>query len=213
MRLLVGECPDRSTSVLDALAASNSRRLPLELSLVMVKADGSTKEVRIDRESAIIGREEGCRIRIPLSSISRKHCEVKSDDDEVLVQDLGSSNGTYVNGKRVKQQELAPGDLLCVGPVVFVVRIDGHPRQIDAKDSFAAGSVTDENDDSGDLSSPKAPTATRPSSSPSGPPPAVRSGGPGNMGKKSLLDDDDDDFSDLLKNLREEDDDEDPKKK
>ncbi len=173
----------------------------MELSLVMVKPDGTSKEVKIDRGSAIIGREEGCRLRIPLSSVSRKHCEVKIEDDEVVVQDLGSSNGTFVNGKRVKQSELAPGDLLCVGPVVFVVRIDGHPRQIDAKDSHAAGAVTD-NDDSGELPAPKPSAGPGPGAAKPGPGAAGSGGG----GKKSLMDDDDD-FSDLLKNLREEDDD------
>ena len=95
----------------------------LELALVMVKADGTSKEVKLEKGHAIIGRDEAARIRIPLGAVSRKHCEIKIEDDEVVVQDLGSSNGTYVNGKRVKQAELAPGDLLGVGPVVFVVRI------------------------------------------------------------------------------------------
>lgn len=65
-----------------------------------------------------------------------------SEDDELVVRDLNSSNGTYVNGERISgERELVPGDLLTVGDVVFVVRIDGHPKDIDAADSYAAGSV------------------------------------------------------------------------
>jgi pSer/pThr/pTyr-binding forkhead associated (FHA) protein len=163
----------------------------------MVKADGSSKEVKIDRGSAVIGREEGCRLRIPLKAVSRKHCEVKIEDDELVVADLGSSNGTFVNGKRVKQTELAPGDLLCVGPIVFVVRIDGHPRQIDAKDSFAAGAVTDA-DDSGEFppvgsgAGGGAGGAPASGGAPKAPPPAA---------KKPAESDDEEDISDLLKGL------------
>jgi len=174
----------------------------LELALVMVKADGTSKEVKLEKGHAIIGRDEAARIRIPLGAVSRRHCEVKIEDDEVIVQDLGSSNGTYVNGKRVKQAELAPGDLLGVGPVVFVVRIDGHPRQIDAKDSFAAGSVNDTDDDSGEFPAQK-PTARPATSAPSSGPAAPKKPIPAGD------DDDDDDFSDLLKGLDLGDDDDD----
>jgi predicted component of type VI protein secretion system len=77
-----------------------------------------------------------------VASVSRRHCEVAIDsDDELVVKDLKSSNGTFVNGERVARRELVPGDLLAIGPVVFVVRIDGHPKEIDPLESYVAGSV------------------------------------------------------------------------
>ncbi len=185
----------------------------MQASLVMVKADGTTREIQVDREQVLIGRDEGCRVRVPLPSVSRKHCEIKVDDGELVVNDLGSSNGTYVNGKRVKKTELAPGDLLCVGPVVFVVRIDGHPKNIDAKDSFAAGAVTDDNDDSGELPNPTSTTVYTGSGKPptSGQPP-TKGKGPA-VGKSILDDSGDDDLAALLKDLELDDDDDDPKPK
>lgn len=185
----------------------------MDVSLVMVKSDGSSRDVKLDRDATIIGRDEAARLRIPLSSISRKHCEVRvdSDDGTVSVADLGSANGTYVNGKRVRQAELAPGDLLNVGPVVFVVRIDGHPKTIDARDSYAAGSVTEDNDDSGEFPSPASPTRQSPPAAKGAP-----SGSAAAPAKKSGDDDDDDDISDLLKDFDFGDDDDDdapPKKK
>ncbi|MGD9690359.1 MAG: FHA domain-containing protein [Phycisphaerales bacterium] len=194
----------------------------MDVSLVMVKSDGSSREIKLAREATIIGRDESAKLRIPVSSVSRKHCEVRVDDDGdgVSVADLGSANGTYVNGKRVRQAELAPGDLLSVGPVVFVVRMDGHPKTIDAKDSYAAGSVTDDNDDTGEFLSPIAPTKAKspgPSGRPSAPPPTVIA--PPTPGEKPPAkddgddDDDDDNFSDLLKDFDfGEDEDEPPKK-
>ena len=50
--------------------------------------------------------------------------------DVVAVRDLGSANGTYVNNKRVSEQELEAGDHLVIGPVVFTVIVDGKPSDL-----------------------------------------------------------------------------------
>ena len=114
----------------------------MNVSLVMVTSDGKTREIPLGKLPANIGRGEDCKVRVPLPSVSRQHCELHIDeDDEFAVRDLNSSNGTYVNGDRVRSRELIPGDLLAVGPVVFVVRIDGHPKEIDPIESYAAGAV------------------------------------------------------------------------
>jgi pSer/pThr/pTyr-binding forkhead associated (FHA) protein len=68
-----------------------------------------------------------------LGEVSRKHCRLTKDKGQVRVEDLGSSNGTYVNGQRVPQADLQPGDSLQVGPVVFVVQIDGFPQDEDLR--------------------------------------------------------------------------------
>ena len=68
-----------------------------------------------------------CDLRIPLTDVSRKHCRLKLDAAGLLVSDLGSSNGTWVNGRRVTEEDLDPGDTLRVGPVKFTVQIDGKP--------------------------------------------------------------------------------------
>lgn len=118
----------------------------MNVSLMMVNAAGDAKELRIKRLPAIVGRGDDCDVRVPVASVSRKHCELFDDDDELLVRDAGSSNGTYVNREKVVgQHELSPGDLLAIGPLVFVVRIDGHPQIIDAKAAFTGGAVTPEN--------------------------------------------------------------------
>ncbi|MFT3684141.1 MAG: FHA domain-containing protein [Phycisphaerales bacterium] len=171
----------------------------VKISLVMVKADGSSREFSFDKPHIIVGRDEGARLRIPLPSVSRKHCELMIEDDELVVKDLGSSNGTYVNGARVKERELSPGDLLTVGGVVFVVRIDGYPAQIDAKDCYAAGMVSMD-----DLGGDDDDFAPRPS-------PSIPSGSGKPLTPLSGKGKADDGLDDLLKDL--EMDDEDDKKK
>jgi pSer/pThr/pTyr-binding forkhead associated (FHA) protein len=75
----------------------------------------------------VIGRREDCDLRIPLGEISRKHCRIIMDGQTLRVEDLGSSNGTYVNGQRVQEATVAPGDTIQVGSLAFVVQIDGAP--------------------------------------------------------------------------------------
>ena len=103
----------------------------MEVSLVMFKADGSRREFPIDKERVLIGRTNHCDLRVPLSSVSRKHCEVRVGDGRVLLRDLGSSNGTFHNSNRVTEVALTAGDEIVIGPVVFTVVINGQPRKID----------------------------------------------------------------------------------
>jgi pSer/pThr/pTyr-binding forkhead associated (FHA) protein len=101
----------------------------MQVVLVMFRADGERKSFSITRDVTVMGRREDCDFRIPLGDISRKHCRLIKEDEALKVEDLGSSNGTYVNGKRVHDSELAPGDTVQIGPVVFVVQLDGQPAE------------------------------------------------------------------------------------
>ena len=96
--------------------------------LVMFRSDGERRSFSITRSITVIGRREDCDLRIPLGDVSRKHCRVVLEDDTLRLEDLGSSNGTYLNGQRVeKDAMLQPGDSVQVGPVVFVLQVDGVP--------------------------------------------------------------------------------------
>ncbi|MEO6437274.1 MAG: FHA domain-containing protein [Tepidisphaeraceae bacterium] len=109
--------------------------------LVMFRADGQRRSFSVTRDMTVIGRREDCDLRIPLSDVSRKHCRMMLDGDIIKVEDLGSSNGTYRNGERVQQTELSAGDTLQVGPVVFVLQVDGFPADEDLT-PVTAGTTT-----------------------------------------------------------------------
>ena len=96
----------------------------------MFKSDGSRRDFALTRGRIVIGRTNEVGLRIPLSSVSRKHCEIAIEDGVVKMRDLGSSNGTMHNSVRVKEAVLAAGDQVEVGPVVFIVVIDGVPAEI-----------------------------------------------------------------------------------
>lgn len=112
----------------------------MSATLVMFSADGKRRDFPLKSQIVIIGRNESCGLRIPLSSVSRQHCQIElRDDDEYWVRDLGSSNGTLLNDERVVEEELEAGDQLMVGPVKFTVVIDGVPAEIKPEGADDAG--------------------------------------------------------------------------
>lgn len=109
----------------------------------MFRPDGERRSFSVVRDMTVIGRREDCDLRIPLGDVSRKHCRLIKDADSsgLRVEDLGSSNGTYRNGNRVQQSELTAGDTLQVGPVVFVLQVDGTPSDEELQPVVAAGAT------------------------------------------------------------------------
>ncbi len=76
--------------------------------------------VAIGERPITLGRETGCEMRLTDTSSSRRHVRlVPSTGGVVLLEDLGSANGTYVNGTRVKQVELKPGDKIGIGETLI----------------------------------------------------------------------------------------------
>ncbi|MEM6332080.1 MAG: FHA domain-containing protein [Planctomycetota bacterium] len=114
--------------------------------LVMFKADGTRRDFPLKGVAMTIGRKNTCDLRIPLTSVSRQHCRVCLDEQGVVVEDLGSSNGTFVNDERVQRQALDPGDAILVGPVVFTVVINGEPEHVKPVRTLLATHRPDPND-------------------------------------------------------------------
>ncbi len=173
----------------------------MNVCLISVRADGGHTDVPMKRPSVKIGRSPTADIRIPVASVSREHCEIAAGNGSIRIRDLGSSNGTYVNRKRVQEAELKPGDLVGVGPAVFLIQVDGHPSQIHASKFFEEGAApaTASHHTPAPATAPTAstppprpasPTSSKPKPANSPTPPTS----PGKPGRKSLLDDDDDDF-------------------
>jgi pSer/pThr/pTyr-binding forkhead associated (FHA) protein len=101
----------------------------MHLTLVMFKTDGSRRDFPVERPRVVLGRKNNCDLRIPLPSVSRQHCEILLEDDQARLNDLGSSNGTQVNGERVQGVTLRPGDLITV--VLNGEPANVRPRPVD----------------------------------------------------------------------------------
>lgn len=103
----------------------------MQVVLVMFRADGERRSFSIVRDMTVVGRREDCDLRIPLGEVSRKHCRIMKEGESIRLEDLGSSNGTFHNGQRSREANLAAGDTIQIGPVTFMVQIDGVPADED----------------------------------------------------------------------------------
>ena len=72
-----------------------------------------------------LGRSDDADVCVDDRWVSREHCQIDRSDGELMVRDLGSKHGTFVNGRAVTLAELRPGDELSVGLSRFVVRSAG----------------------------------------------------------------------------------------
>ena len=72
-------------------------------------------EFPLDKPAVVVGRDAGCDIQIDNLGISRTHCQFIRRGSQYLVQDMNSSNGTYVNGQKIGEHYLNDGDQILVG--------------------------------------------------------------------------------------------------
>lgn len=80
------------------------------------------KRLVLPPKEMVVGRDEGCDLRIASSLVSRKHCVIKNSSDGILVTDLSSQNGTHVNDIPITEPTvLREGDTLRIGATVFLV--------------------------------------------------------------------------------------------
>jgi len=102
------------------------------MNLRLIVESGAQRGVYPLRSSiAVIGRGRGNAVRIPSADVSRRHCRLTTQDGRLWVEDLGSVNGTLLNGERIAGIErVRPGDNLTVGPVTFVVEYETGDEEI-----------------------------------------------------------------------------------
>jgi len=87
---------------------------------LLIPVDGGPA-FRLEKPIVLIGRHEDCDLSLPDQvKISRRHCCLARVNDRYVIRDLGSMNGLRVNGRRVTEAELMPGDELAVADTVFL---------------------------------------------------------------------------------------------
>ena len=87
--------------------------------------------VPLIRTRMVLGRGEQCAIRLSDSAVSRAHAEIAQHGGTMTIRDLGSTNGTFVDGQRIAVAELHPGQILrfgsSVGMIAYSSSVDNHP--------------------------------------------------------------------------------------
>lgn len=84
---------------------------------------GKAQELTVDRTT--IGRVEDNSFQLTESSVSSHHCEVLLKGNEVVVRDLNSTNGTFINGEKITEATLKPGQTLRLGQVELQLEAEG----------------------------------------------------------------------------------------
>ena len=125
-------------------------RVPL---LVAVAGDLKGNRYQIlEGEGMFLGRANDCEVAIPDQEVSRQHAKVTLHNAGIWVQDAGSRNGVFINGKRVvRPTELRPGGKLTIGPHEFILELaeveDNDPsvirpmRNLEGKSNPAKGKI------------------------------------------------------------------------
>lgn len=104
----------------------------MNVNLVLLTKDGSARSFTLPSTVTSLGRRKDCDFCLPISSVSRKHCEINLDRGQITIRDFGSQNGTFLNGQRIEEAHAKAGDLLKIGPVKFVIQIDGQPASFES---------------------------------------------------------------------------------
>ncbi len=92
----------------------------------LLPLEGGTP-IDLAKELTLIGRKEDCDIRLDHKSVSKMHCVIVKTDGLLLLRDLGSTNGTRVNGQRIRRAALLPNDQLGIATYKFKVHLGPEP--------------------------------------------------------------------------------------
>ena len=113
----------------------------MDARLLVAHANADAKQIRLGAET-LIGRSPECNLRIASGQVSRRHCLIKVAEELVSVRDLGSANGTRLNGQAIAAEEdviVPPGSTLVVGPLKFIVQFTPPKADGDTELLFRSG--------------------------------------------------------------------------
>jgi len=99
-----------------------------EAALVVESGASAGVEHALDRSKLVLGRSGEADVRLDDSEVSAEHAVIEFTGEGFRIVDLGSTNGTLVNGTRIDAHDLEAGDRLQVGRVALRVRLEARPR-------------------------------------------------------------------------------------
>jgi pSer/pThr/pTyr-binding forkhead associated (FHA) protein len=100
----------------------------------LVSADGGPS-IDLTKDLTLFGRDEDCDVRLDHKSVSKLHCVIVKTDGVLLLRDLGSTNGTRVNGQRVRRAALLPNDLISVANAKYTVKFGVELEKFEAEEA------------------------------------------------------------------------------
>lgn len=96
----------------------------MEVILKVTKGSKVGAKIAVKKDEFLIGRSPECHLCAGSTSISRRHCAIRRDGTKITIEDLGSRNGTLVNGEKITGEvELNSGDEIGIGSLGFIITI------------------------------------------------------------------------------------------
>ncbi len=109
----------RNKTVVTVVGRGSDRPEGKEACLVVIYGLDLGRKYNVDRPSIVLGRSSRADIQIDQESVSRSHCKLINTGQSIMLRDLGSTNGTFVNEELVDEYVLRDGDFIKVGRCIF----------------------------------------------------------------------------------------------
>jgi two-component system, cell cycle response regulator len=109
----------RNKTVVTVISRIADRPAGKEACLVVIYGLDLGRKYNVDRPSIVLGRSSKADIQLDQESVSRNHCKLINTGKSIVLRDLGSTNGTYVNDELVDEYVLRDGDLIKIGRCIF----------------------------------------------------------------------------------------------
>jgi pilus assembly protein CpaF len=94
--------------------------------VTITEKGGAQQKLEFDEEAITVGRVQGNDVILPRGNVSKRHATVEFKDQRFTMTDLGSTNGTYINGRRLQEPtQIFQGDKIYVGD--YILSLDGNP--------------------------------------------------------------------------------------
>jgi len=130
-------------------ALDETTRVPAEkrgmraLSVVLVVVDGPSRGSRVEVRGGVarIGAAPQNDLKLDDRAVSRVHCEIRVRQDAITLRDLGSTNGTFVEGVRLRDGDVPPGALVRAGASTFRVEVGQEPAFVEVSDRTSYGEL------------------------------------------------------------------------
>jgi hypothetical protein len=91
--------------------------------VVLVSLNGRTQTYPLIKEETFLGRHDSNDIHVPEQTVTGRHAVIRLKSGKVSIEDLGSTNGTFVNGERIRAKEINAGDRIRVGQIEITVKV------------------------------------------------------------------------------------------
>ena len=116
----------RAKTVVTSISRLSEKPSGKEACLVVIYGIELGKKYNLNTASLVVGRSSKCDIQIDQESVSRNHSKIINTGKSILIRDLGSTNGTYVNDELVDEYVLRDGDLIKIGRTIFKFLTGGN---------------------------------------------------------------------------------------